>query len=284
MKAFALTWLVFAITVMSGGVAGALPVITNGLVAAYEFSSNANDVSGNGNHGVVNGATLTADRFGNLDSAYSFDASRARIEVAPIFSSDQTQLTYVSWVKINASFGGTIYGEYSTSGWTRNYFLSGPYQGGYVTLSTYPSSGQLNREVFFQRPDLVSDWVQVALVREGNTVHGYLNGSYYGSDTASGTYSGPTPTLAAIGNRYNSVAGGWYVNGDTYKWDGAIDELLVYDRALSATEVQTLYSPVPEPTTALLVGLGLLGLGIRRSARSFTPRGASTDRCGLPSC
>ena len=62
----------FAFTVMSGGVAGAVPVITNGLVAAYEFNGNADDVSGNGNNGVVIGATLTADRFGNVGSAYSF--------------------------------------------------------------------------------------------------------------------------------------------------------------------------------------------------------------------
>ena len=41
----------FALTVMSGGVAGANPVITNGLVAAYPFNGNADDVSGNGNNG-----------------------------------------------------------------------------------------------------------------------------------------------------------------------------------------------------------------------------------------
>ena len=78
-NAFAVASLFFAFTVMSGGVAVAVPAITNGLVAAYEFNGNANDVSGNGNNGVVNGATLTADRFGNLDSAYSFDGVDDRI-------------------------------------------------------------------------------------------------------------------------------------------------------------------------------------------------------------
>ena len=48
---------------------------TQGLVAAYEFTGNADDVSGNGNDGVVHGSTLTADRFGNANSAYSFDGS-----------------------------------------------------------------------------------------------------------------------------------------------------------------------------------------------------------------
>jgi hypothetical protein len=44
-----------------------------GLVGYWPFCGNANDESGNGLNGVVNGATLTADRFGNSNSAYSFD-------------------------------------------------------------------------------------------------------------------------------------------------------------------------------------------------------------------
>ena len=39
--------------------------LDSGLVAYYPFNGNANDESGNGNNGTVNGATLTADRFGN---------------------------------------------------------------------------------------------------------------------------------------------------------------------------------------------------------------------------
>ena len=47
--------------------------LNDGLVANYPFNGNANDGSGNGNDGIVNGVTLTTDRFGNADSAYSFD-------------------------------------------------------------------------------------------------------------------------------------------------------------------------------------------------------------------
>ncbi len=49
------------------------PFLTDGLVAYYPFDGNADDASGNGNHGIVHGATLTMDRFDNADSAYSFD-------------------------------------------------------------------------------------------------------------------------------------------------------------------------------------------------------------------
>jgi hypothetical protein len=48
-------------------------VPTNGLVGWWPFTGNANDESGNGNNGTVNGATLTTDRFGNTNQAYSFD-------------------------------------------------------------------------------------------------------------------------------------------------------------------------------------------------------------------
>ncbi|MBL7987062.1 MAG: hypothetical protein JNJ94_03260, partial [Chlorobi bacterium] len=44
------------------------------MAAFYPFSGNANDASGNGHHGTVNGgATLVPDRFGNAQSAYYFD-------------------------------------------------------------------------------------------------------------------------------------------------------------------------------------------------------------------
>jgi len=46
-----------------------------GLVAYYPFNGDANDASGNGNNGTVNGATLTIDRFGNTNAAYSFDGN-----------------------------------------------------------------------------------------------------------------------------------------------------------------------------------------------------------------
>ena len=49
-----------------------LPLISSrpgGLIAYYPFNGNANDESGNGNHGIVYGATLAADRNGNADSA-----------------------------------------------------------------------------------------------------------------------------------------------------------------------------------------------------------------------
>ena len=47
-------------------------ILKNGLVAYYPFNGNSNDVSGNGINGTNNGATLTSDRFNNINSAFNF--------------------------------------------------------------------------------------------------------------------------------------------------------------------------------------------------------------------
>ena len=50
--------------------------LSDGLVAYYPFSGNANDATTNSNNGVViGGANLIEDRFGNVDSAYDFDGA-----------------------------------------------------------------------------------------------------------------------------------------------------------------------------------------------------------------
>lgn len=54
----------------------------NGLVGWWPFTGNANDSSGNGNHGTVAYAALTTDRFGNLNSAYAFNGLNSKIDVA----------------------------------------------------------------------------------------------------------------------------------------------------------------------------------------------------------
>jgi len=88
-------------------------VPTNGLVGWWPFNGNANDESGNGNHGTVNGATLTSDIDGNANSAYSFDGISNYISTSniPTFS-NSNQITFSLWVKVvgnNASNSAAQY-------------------------------------------------------------------------------------------------------------------------------------------------------------------------------
>ena len=85
-------------------------VPTNGLVGWWPFNGNANDESGNGNNGTVNGATLTTDRFGNADKAYSFDGVDDFINVgnpSGLFNNpySYSQSAWVFFNDVPANFG-----------------------------------------------------------------------------------------------------------------------------------------------------------------------------------
>jgi hypothetical protein len=72
-----------------------------GLVAYYPFDGNANDESGNGNHGTVRGARLTTDRFGHQDSAYVFDGVDDYIALPDSLDLIDTAFSISAWVKPN---------------------------------------------------------------------------------------------------------------------------------------------------------------------------------------
>src|SRR5450631_3327069 len=79
--------------------ANAQSFLTNGLVAYYPFNGNANDASGSGINGTVNGATLTQDRFGIANAAYSFNGANNYISFAGVPTSQVDNWTMTAWVK-----------------------------------------------------------------------------------------------------------------------------------------------------------------------------------------
>jgi hypothetical protein len=76
--------------------------VRDGLAAEYLFTGDAADTSGEGRNGVVHGATLVADRFGNPDSAYGFDGVDDFIEITPppLFSGEAMSIS--AWVRYDA--------------------------------------------------------------------------------------------------------------------------------------------------------------------------------------
>lgn len=81
-------------------------VPTNGLVGWWPFNGNANDESGNGNNGTVNGVTLTSDRFGHADKAYSFDGidDWIQVENQELFNFNN-RFTINAWINTNSNSG-----------------------------------------------------------------------------------------------------------------------------------------------------------------------------------
>jgi hypothetical protein len=83
-------------------------VPTNGLVGWWPFNGNANDESGSGNNGTVNGATLTSDRFGNMNKAYSFNGVNNYMQCMQSGPIGVPSITVAFWTKNIGSGSGHI--------------------------------------------------------------------------------------------------------------------------------------------------------------------------------
>ncbi len=76
--------------------------LDSGLVAYYPFDGDADDHSGNRNHGIVHGTRLTSDRLGNLRSAYIFEriSDNIRIPKSSDFDfSDEQAMSLGFWIQ-----------------------------------------------------------------------------------------------------------------------------------------------------------------------------------------
>ena len=263
-----------------------LSFLTGGLAAYYPFDGNANDASGNGVNGTVHGAVLTADRFGNPNGAYYFDGSSAYI-TAPlnnaVFSNDFTASV---WFNANDYANGwptLLHGMYVQPGniWIDAFFLDiiGQRSGagapniiGDVTaMSTYASGGISWHMVRGQRIPL-NTYNQVIVTKAGTTTRMYWNGQI--ATTSQVAHASP-----ALG-QYITIgrADAAYYSGD-WAFHGVIDDVRIYNRALSDSEVAQLYayegSPHPQvphraTATAQVVNGFVVGITITDPGYAYT--------------
>ena len=215
--------------------------LNDGLVAYYPFNGNANDESGNGNHGTASGeAILTSDRFGNADSAYFFPGKGSYIELPLIFSEARDPLTISSWVNYSSlTTISCIYGEFNDLTGGRNHFFVHPsslYVGDKdrFGFDHYPPSGG----VAYVDVDLVSEinkWVHLAMVKDSGVVYFYKNGLLVGSAPHTETWY--DNNQASNKSRLGEAD---VPNEANRAMHGKMDDVRIYDRALSQTEVKEL--------------------------------------------
>ena len=122
------------------------------MVLYYPFSGNANDSSGNGYNGTVSGATLTTDRFGAANGAYSFDGSTSTIRCGDIldsvFSAPVAKFSVSGWAdtRTYGSFqtgGGFIIGK-NAGGTYGPYQWSVSHVGGLIVAGVFSDTAQQN--------------------------------------------------------------------------------------------------------------------------------------------
>jgi hypothetical protein len=238
-------------------------VPTDGLVGWWPFNGNANDESGNGNDGVVNGAMLTEDRFNAQANAYIFDGN-SFIDVQHSNSLTISEaMTFSLWFKQGA-MGNTINyliqkgsgGGCSNSG----FHIAVDYNFGLIPNGTkllqFGQNGScagIGSEIF-----LDESWHSMIIVY--NPIFGhklYIDGVIEEEGFPNGcdacVISNENSPMR-IGALYSSLGG--------FNWNGQIDDIAIYNRALTEQEIQNLYTgTTPPPCVSLPSNLqqGLVG-------------------------
>jgi Concanavalin A-like lectin/glucanases superfamily len=259
------TGAVFVCSLAWTGVANALPVITGGLIASYEFSGDATDTSGNGNDLTVSGATLTTDRFGIAGSAYRLDGINDYLR------------TNSAWMNLGAN-------QYSINIWA-NY--DGIRSGGSTILNSDPHEGiaigvgdiyqndpsRNNTAAYYVGDGLPGNWTvsglygvtgakhdvssgvwhQFTVVKDGGQWRFYIDGLL--DSTLNGSV--PAPLMTSLYFGAASFLDSYLPTFDALYLAGSLDDISIYNRALSDSEITILFEAQPNavstPATLVLM-------------------------------
>ena len=271
--------------------------LDTGQLGYYLFSGDASDISGNNHHGTVTEADLVADRFGNPDAAYRFNGLDQRIDLGFGPGASYTSLSTNIWVRSlgeNSGFGGhdenafgqtweggnfiCVYEE-ETSSYAEVFRISG-------YGPDNPGVGALQPEVgeqYWQSPERYDDgnWHMLTLTWDGNTASFYVD-AVLAQEWAAPVVIEPDFNWF-VGCRQTSE-GSWPGSPFSEHAEGDIDDVGIWDRALTQAEVVELLTYVPQPE--LLAAYSFSGNADDESGQEHhgAVSGAqlTTDRFGSP--
>ena len=236
--------IVFATNVMAQNVPSYVP--KDGLVGYWPFNGNANDESGNGNHGTVNGATLTADRNGVANSAYSFDGNSQNILLNKNLNSIvSNSITISLWVKIPQNGGGmAIVQNTNKSPYNTLFAVStSPNYHQYILYGDNCNDKAASNFYKNKNTSMINEWnLLVYTIDTKNSLKLYLNGQFMGEKNDGNVFSNNCPQNTSL--RF----GGDWVSHDPQWFKGIIDDITIYNRALSEQEIKQLYEGCTKET------------------------------------
>ncbi|MBL0267117.1 MAG: T9SS type A sorting domain-containing protein [Chitinophagaceae bacterium] len=212
--------------------------LTQGLISYWPFCGNANDETGNGNDGVVNGATLIPDRFGNPNSAYSFDGLSNFITVSdPVNNSLDflgNPFSISVWIKTSQDNGPLITKQNSSiANVSGDYNMDVADRNGRIAMGFGSGLGCARHSTDTVNYD---NWTHlVAIYNAPTSVDIYVNGVL-----SNGINSGIGNSPGTLANSPEALlfAKGF---GNSF-YNGCLDDIGIWNRVLSQQEVTQLYN------------------------------------------
>jgi chitodextrinase len=200
-------------------------------VANYPFSGSARDVSANGNNATINGATLTQDRFGWANSAFNFDGAHGNLKAPNAAALNSATATVSFWINVNQlPVNGEAY-VLSYGGWQERWKISLPNHGKLV-WTTHATACCSDLDAGGGNEVVPGVWKHMVFVHDGTNDIIYANGVQVASKASAGALSN---TVYPLGIGFDPIDNGNYFNG-------SLDEVQLFDTALSAGEIAALFA------------------------------------------
>jgi len=213
------------------------PFMNEGLVAFYPFNGNARDESGNGHHGTAIDSKPVTDRHGQAEKAYQFDGIKSHITFPEnVFGPDAPEVTVSLWITVDKSsfpFPKPI--KILLKGPSNGELALGLLQGKIDFGSRFASNGEFRAaSAGFQSE---SPTCVTGVYRKGTSLQLFLDGSLAAEQSVPNQSLISEPTRKSV----RSALGVVLTDSNFAMFKGVVDDLRIYNRALSAAEVRVLY-------------------------------------------
>ena len=234
-----LLFLVFGLLMTTQMIYSQVPpayVPTNGLVGYWPFNGNANDESGNGNNGTVISGLLSNDRLGNANSSYYLNGQNDYITVPSVSSILPNRLTLSVWIKIPSNYSGNNgIGPIIRARFYGYILWFDSSNGSIIHILHHNSSSTTTTNT----PSNINDnqWHQIVGSFDGTNNKLYLDGQLISTDTTTLSnlyYVSDGPVV--FGRDGNNTS------ASTAMYQGWIDDIGIWNRALTQQEITDLYT------------------------------------------
>ncbi len=208
-----------------------LEIPITGLVAYYPFDGDALDQSGNNYNGTIHGATWATDRFGVLNKALSLDGVDDYVSLSPgVFFNGN--FTFSGWTYLRYANYWSRFFDFGNGGASDNIFLALSLDVNGVVITEIFNESNSGGWIGSDSPLEWFSWVHLAYTLSGNVVKVYKNGLLW--------FEGVTNQTPRNVTRQNNYFGKSNWAADGYA-NCMIDDIRIYNRTLSQSEITNLY-------------------------------------------
>jgi gliding motility-associated-like protein len=276
--------LLFVLSSLNGLAQSTVPsyVPPSGLVSWWplDTQNGANDLSSGSHHGVVYNTAVGPDRFGIAGGAFTFNGSNSRVEIPAHADFNTPQVSVSVWVKPDDALRGRelVYKADMLTAASETYSFSN--QDASIKNSSQCRKGQGWRSNLFPSLLTAGTWQHVCFTADGTTLKWYLNGTLMTQIALPGTVDICSSNLR-FGYSHESGGNNSGIKGDP--WLGALDDIGIWNRALTPCEVRQLYqSSVTNAGSSFRI-TQCAGTSYNFNGSVLTTSGTYTDTVTTPS-